>query len=181
MARRERTELNLPTLDELFTTQEERDDAKLKRIYEIPLDEIDDFPDHPFKVIDDEDMFNLVESVKEYGIITPATVRIPAALRGVADELAEKDAKRKELIKHIEESEALGYDMTAYREDLGLPIPEKTPGEGLVESEPGLTTSAAQAGNPHVMRTCGEVDGRMPNCDRNCKLCYRKHCKYRQV
>ena len=75
MARRERTELNLPTLDELFTTQEERDDAKLKRIYEIPLDEIDDFPDHPFKVIDDEDMFDLVESVKEYGIITPATVR----------------------------------------------------------------------------------------------------------
>lgn len=75
MARRERTELNLPTLDELFTTQEERDDARLKRIYEIPLDEIDDFPNHPFKVIDDEDMFNLVESIKEYGIITPATLR----------------------------------------------------------------------------------------------------------
>ena len=48
MARRERTELNLPTLDELFTTQEERDDAKLKRIYEIPLDEIDDFPNEYF-------------------------------------------------------------------------------------------------------------------------------------
>ena len=51
MARRERTELNLPTLDELFTTQEERDDAKLKRIYEIPLDEIDDFPSEAKKYL----------------------------------------------------------------------------------------------------------------------------------
>ncbi len=106
---------------------------------------------------------------------------VPAALKGVADELAEKDAKREELIKHIEECEAQGYDMTAYREDLGLPIPEKSPGEGLVEKESGLTTSVQQANNPHVMRTCGEVDGRMPDCDHNCKLCYRKHCKYRQV
>ncbi len=75
MSKREKIELNLPTLDDLFSTQEERDDAKLKRIYEISLDEIDDFPDHPFKVLDDEDMFDLVESVKEHGIITPATVR----------------------------------------------------------------------------------------------------------
>ena len=75
MSKSGKIELNLPTLDDLFSTQEERDDAKLKRIYEIPLDEIDDFPNHPFKVLDDEDMFDLVESVKEHGIITPATVR----------------------------------------------------------------------------------------------------------
>ena len=75
MSKSGKIELNLPTLDDLFSTQEERDDAKLKRIYEIPLNEIDDFPDHPFKVLDDEDMFDLVESVKEHGIITPATVR----------------------------------------------------------------------------------------------------------
>lgn len=75
MSKSGKIELNLPTLDDLFSTQEERDDAKLKRIYEIPLNEIDDFPDHPFKVLDDEDMFELVESVKEHGIITPATVR----------------------------------------------------------------------------------------------------------
>jgi len=108
MARRERTELNLPTLDELFTTQEERDDAKLKRIYEIPLDEIDDFPDHPFKVIDDEDMFNLVESVKEYGIITPATVRkkedgryelLSGHRRKRACELAGLDTLRAEIVE----------------------------------------------------------------------------------
>ncbi len=67
--------MRLPSLDELFSSQEERDDAKLKRIYEIPLDEIDPFPDHPFKVRDDEDIQNLVESVKANGVLTPATVR----------------------------------------------------------------------------------------------------------
>ena len=69
------TEMRLPSLDELFSSQEERDDAKLKRIYELPIDEIDPFPDHPFYVRDDEDMMNLVESVKANGVITPATVR----------------------------------------------------------------------------------------------------------
>ncbi|TDP46659.1 ParB/RepB/Spo0J family partition protein [Aminicella lysinilytica] len=61
--------------DDLFSTQEERDEAKLKKIYEVSLDEIDPFPEHPFKVKDDEDMMNLVESVKANGIITPATLR----------------------------------------------------------------------------------------------------------
>ena len=51
------------------------DDAKLSKIRDIPLELIDDFPDHPFKVRDDEDMIQLVESVKERGVITPATVR----------------------------------------------------------------------------------------------------------
>ena len=68
-------EMKLPSLDDLFSSQEERDDAKLKRIYEIPLDEIDPFPDHPFRVRDDEDMMNLVESVRTNGVLTPATVR----------------------------------------------------------------------------------------------------------
>ncbi len=68
-------EMRLPSLDELFSSQEERDDAKLKRIYEIPISEIDPFPDHPFHVRDDDDMMNLVESVKVNGVITPATVR----------------------------------------------------------------------------------------------------------
>lgn len=67
----------LPTkgLDDLFSTQEERDEAKLQKIRDIPLTEIDDFPDHPFQVREDEDMFQLVESIKERGVITPATVR----------------------------------------------------------------------------------------------------------
>ena len=75
MARKQEIDFDLPKLDDLFTTQKERDEAKLKKIYDIPIDQIDDFPDHPFKVIDDEDMLNLTESIKEYGIITPAIVR----------------------------------------------------------------------------------------------------------
>ncbi len=67
--------LSTKSLDDLFSTQEERDEAKLKKIFEIPIELIDDFPDHPFKVRDDEDMMQLVESIKERGIITPATVR----------------------------------------------------------------------------------------------------------
>ena len=59
--------MKLPSLEDLFSSQEERDDAKLKRIYEISLEEIDPFPDHPFKVRDDEDMMNLVESEKRMG------------------------------------------------------------------------------------------------------------------
>jgi len=69
------TEMKLPSFDELFSTQEERDDAKLKRIYEIPLEEIDPFPDHPYKVRDDDDMINLVESIRKHGVMTPAAVR----------------------------------------------------------------------------------------------------------
>lgn len=72
-----KSDFTLPTntLDELFSSQEERDEAKLSKIRDIPLSEIDDFPDHPFKVREDEDMFQLVESIKERGVITPATVR----------------------------------------------------------------------------------------------------------
>ena len=70
-----KSDFTLPTLDDLFSTQELRDDAKLSKIRDIPLELIDDFPDHPFKVKLDEDMMQLVESVKERGIITPATVR----------------------------------------------------------------------------------------------------------
>ena len=70
-----KSDFTLPTLDDLFSTQEMRDDAKLAKIRDIPLELIDDFPDHPFKVRDDEDMMQLVESIKERGVITPATVR----------------------------------------------------------------------------------------------------------
>ena len=70
-----KSDFTLPTLDDLFSTQELRDDAKLSKIRDIPLELIDNSPDHPFKVRDDEDMIQLVESVKERGVITPATVR----------------------------------------------------------------------------------------------------------
>ena len=74
MARR-KSDFTLTKLDDLFTTQAQRDEEQLSKIRDIPLELIDDFPDHPFKVRDDEDMMQLVESVKERGVITPATVR----------------------------------------------------------------------------------------------------------
>ena len=75
MAKKNELDFHLPSADDLFSTQEEREDAKLKRIYEISLDEIDPFPKHPFKVKEDEDMKTLVDSIKEFGVLTPATVR----------------------------------------------------------------------------------------------------------
>ena len=70
-----KSDFTLTKLDDLFTTQAQRDEEQLSKIRDIPLELIDDFPDHPFKVRDDEDMMQLMESVKERGVITPATVR----------------------------------------------------------------------------------------------------------
>ena len=115
MARKREIDFDFPKLDDLFTTQEERDEAKLKKIYDIPLDQIDDFPNHPFKVIDDEDMLNLAESIKEYGIITPAIVRkkedgryelIAGHRRKRACELAGLDKLRSEIVD-MERDEAI--------------------------------------------------------------------------
>lgn len=68
-------DLGLTGYDELFMNDTERMETKLPHIYDVPLELIDDFPDHPFKVRDDEDMMQLMESVKERGIITPVTLR----------------------------------------------------------------------------------------------------------
>ena len=68
-------DLGLTALDELFMTDEGRKESKLPRIHDIPLNEIDDMPDHPYKVRMDEDMEALVESVKNHGIITPVILR----------------------------------------------------------------------------------------------------------
>ena len=71
----QKIDLGLTGYDELFANDEERKVNKLPRIFDIPISEIDDFPDHPFKVKIDEDMDQLVQSIKERGIITPATLR----------------------------------------------------------------------------------------------------------
>ena len=68
-------DLGLKGYDELFMDDRSRAEAKLPRIHDIPLDQIDDFPDHPFKVKLDEDMDQLVQSIKDRGIITPVTLR----------------------------------------------------------------------------------------------------------
>jgi len=75
MPKEKKPRFELKGVDEFFTTQEMRDEAKLAKIHEIPLEEIDEFPNHPYKVKDDEDMFNLMESIRDNGVLTPATVR----------------------------------------------------------------------------------------------------------
>lgn len=65
----------LTSVDSLFTTQEERDIATQPRVQEIPIDQIDDFPNHPFKVRMDDNMIEMAESVKQHGILVPAIVR----------------------------------------------------------------------------------------------------------
>lgn len=107
----------LPTLDDLFSTQQEREDAKLEKIRDIPLDLIDDFPDHPFHVRDDEDMVQLVESIKANGVLTPAVLRqkedgryeiVSGHRRKRACELAGLTTLRSE-IKDLTRDEAIVY------------------------------------------------------------------------
>ena len=75
MARNRENKIELTAYDDLFETDESRAEAKLSKIREIPISEIDEFPDHPFKVLMNEDMEQLVESVSRNGVMTPATVR----------------------------------------------------------------------------------------------------------
>lgn len=107
----------LPTLNDLFSTQQEREDAKLEKIRDIPLDLIDDFPDHPFHVRDDEDMVQLVESIKANGVLTPAVLRqkedgryeiVSGHRRKRACELAGLTTLRSE-IKDLTRDEAIVY------------------------------------------------------------------------
>lgn len=99
MAKDREINFNLPSADDLFSTQEERDEAKREMIMEISIEEICDFPNHPFKIRMDEEMANLVESVKQYGVLSPVIVRpkgdgsyemIAGHRRRYASELAEK-------------------------------------------------------------------------------------------
>ena len=103
-----KSDFTLPTLDDLFSSEEERQEQKLAKIRDIPIELIDDFPDHPFKVRDDEDMMQLVESIKERGVITPATVRakedgryelVSGHRRKRACELAGMDTLRCEVVE----------------------------------------------------------------------------------
>lgn len=75
MPRVKKLDLGMTALDELFMNDKERVENKLPKIFDIPLSEIDDFPGHPYRVLDDEDMQNLMESIKDRGVITPAMVR----------------------------------------------------------------------------------------------------------
>lgn len=100
--------IDLRSYDDIFKTEEEREEDRLSKIRDIPISEIDDFPDHPFMVRDDEDMQNLIESIKERGVITPAMVRkkedgryelISGHRRKRACELAGMDTLRCEVVE----------------------------------------------------------------------------------
>ena len=75
MTKKNELKMKLPSVDDLFSTEEQRQVEKLTKLHDIPLAEIDDFPEHPYRVRDDEDMEGLMESIKERGVITPALVR----------------------------------------------------------------------------------------------------------
>jgi ParB family chromosome partitioning protein len=111
------SDFTLPKFEDIFSTQEERDEAKLDKIRDIPLSEIDSFPDHPFHVRDDEDMLQLVESIKEHGVMTPAVLRlkedgryelVAGHRRKRACELAGLDTLRSE-VKDLTHDEAVVY------------------------------------------------------------------------
>ena len=111
----QKIDLGLTGYDELFMTDQERQENRLPKIYDIPLSEIDDFPDHPFKVRLDEDMDQLVQSVMDRGIIVPITLRrkedgryeiVSGHRRRRACELAGMDSIRAE-IKDLTRDEAI--------------------------------------------------------------------------
>lgn len=90
----------LTSLDSLFTTQEQRDEAKRDSVQDIPISQISDFPEHPFKVKQDEDMLEMAESVQQYGVLVPGLVRqledgsyqmVSGHRRKMASELAGRD------------------------------------------------------------------------------------------
>lgn len=114
---KKKSDFTLPTLDSLFSTQQEREYEKLDKIRDIPLELIDDFPDHPYKVKDDEDMMQLAESIKERGVLTPAVLSqkedgryelVSGHRRKRACELAGLTTLRSE-IKDLTRDEAIMY------------------------------------------------------------------------
>lgn len=117
MKREPKFNLGLPGVDDLFSTQETREEQSLSKIREIPIDQIDDFPEHPFHVKDDEDMMHLVESVQEHGILVPAILRekedgrfelIAGHRRKRACQLAGLDTLRAEVVE-LDQDEATIY------------------------------------------------------------------------
>lgn len=118
---------NLSTkgLDDLFSTQEQRDEEKLAKIQDIPLALIDPFPEHPFKVLDNEEMVALVESVRVHGVVTPATVTkkpggrytlISGHRRKRASELAGLETLRCEVVElTLEEATILMVESNYHR------------------------------------------------------------------
>ena len=115
MGKRNGINMTLPSAADLFSTQEERDEGKRESVREIPLEEISDFPNHPFKVKMDEEMQDMAESVSQYGVLVPALVRekpgggyemIAGHRRKMASELAQQ-ATMPCLVRNLTDDEAV--------------------------------------------------------------------------
>lgn len=151
MAKSSGIKLNLPSVDDLFSTQEERDGESRESIQDIPIGEITDFPNHPFKVKMDESMMDMAESVKQYGVLVPALVRekveggyemIAGHRRKMASELAGKK-EMPCIIRNVTEDEAvlIMVDSNLQREEI-------LPSEKAFAYKMKLEAMKRQAGRP---------------------------------
>ena len=141
----------LTSLDDLFTTQEERDSAKRETVLDIPLSEISDFPNHPFKVRMDDAMMEMADSIRQYGVLVPGMVRqkpdggyemIAGHRRKMASELAQKETMPC-LVRDLSDDEAIiiMIDSNLQRETL-------LPSEKAFAYRMKLEAMKRQAGRP---------------------------------
>lgn len=151
MAKSSVINMKLPAADELFTTQEERDEAKRESVRDIRIEEISDFPNHPFKVRMDEKMLEMAESVRQHGVLVPALVRpkpeggyemVAGHRRKMASELAEK-AEIPCIIRDLTNDEA-----TIIMVDSNLQREQILPSEKAFAYKMKLDAMKRQAGRP---------------------------------
>ena len=151
MKREPKFNLGLPGVDDLFSTQETREEQSLSKIREIPIDQIDDFPEHPFHVKDDEDMMHLVESVLEHGVLVPVILRekedgifelIAGHRRKRACQLAGLETLRAEVVE-LDRDEA-----TIYMVDSNLQRTTILPSEKAFSYKMRLEAMKRKAGRP---------------------------------
>lgn len=143
--------MNLPKADDLFSTQEERDNEKREYVKAIPLEKISDFPDHPFKVRMDEKMMEMIESVREYGVLSPAVVRPKEdgtyeMIAGHRRKLASQMADRPDIpciVRDLTDEEA-----TIIMVDSNLQREEILPSEKAFAYKMKLDAMKRQAGRP---------------------------------
>ena len=151
MARNSAIGMKLPTVDDMFSTQAERDEAGQEAVRNIPLEEISDFPGHPFKVKQDENMMDMAESVKQFGVLVPALVRekkgggyemIAGHRRKMASELAEKQ-EIPCIVRNLSDDEAviIMVDSNLQREEI-------LPSEKAFAYKMKLDAMRRQAGRP---------------------------------
>ena len=143
--------LNLPSADDLFSTKEEREDAQRERVIDLPLSEISDFPNHPFKVRMDAEMQEMSESVRQYGVLVPGLVRpkedggyemVAGHRRKMASQLAERGTMPC-IVRNLTDDEA-----TIIMVDSNLQREKILPSEKAFAYKMKLDAMKRQAGRP---------------------------------